>query len=458
MRKNKPLSTQIWLVFGFTLILSLFLIILVPWTLPFFFTPVIYSAIEKAQQAVLDLEAASSLTYEELSLAEGGRHQPFRPRVNHFILYADGTTFSIDELTANFVEESFNNALQQEEDIKRYESQIGSSRLFYVLRRLERSDRTIYLVSYLGDVYRDELVQGLFFRLVLVIGLTLLLCWFPSILVARYLSNPLVQLEQHVKQIADLNWYRPIEVTRRDEIGSLAVSIERMRQRLIQQDEAQQSFLQHVSHELKTPVMIIRSYVQSIHDGIYPQGDLAGSVKVIGEESERLEKRIQNLLYLTKIDYLSTHEPTAAESDLKAVLGEVISRFRWRRGEVQWFVNMESLTAPGAPEQWTVAFENILDNQLRYAASRVEISLTRQDDQEGTVYTRIRLWNDGPPIDEAAQERPFQKFHHGPGGKFGLGLAIVQHIVSRYRGIIWAANENNGVAFYIKLPFSETDI
>ncbi|MCG6197942.1 sensor histidine kinase, partial [Anoxybacillus sp. LAT_38] len=75
-----------------------------------------------------------------------------------------------------------------------------------------------------------------------------------------------------------------------DEIGRLARSIERMRERLVRQDEAQQAFLQDVSHELKTPVMVIRSYAQSILDGIYPRGDLQGSVQVIDSEAERLEK------------------------------------------------------------------------------------------------------------------------------------------------------------------------
>ena len=75
----------------------------------------------------------------------------------------------------------------------------------------------------------------------------------PALPLYLSFSNPLVQLERHVKQIADRDWYRPIKVERQDEISSLAASIERMRERLVQQDEAQQSFLQNVSHELKTP-------------------------------------------------------------------------------------------------------------------------------------------------------------------------------------------------------------
>lgn len=452
MLRNKPLATQIWLFFGFALVLSLFLVGLVPLTLRSFFAPEIYATIEKAQTAGMKLVAKDSITLEELPFSEESEHLTFRLPVDHFILYADGRVVSSSGLPPTFSDEALNNALLQEEKVKRYESRVDSTRLFYVLRRLDGSGGEVFLVSYMWDLYRDEMVQGLFMRLLFVIAGTLLLCWLPSILLARYLSNPLVQLERHVKQIADRDWYRPIKVERQDEIGSLAASIERMRERLVQQDEAQQSFLQNVSHELKTPVMVIRSYVQSIHDGIFPQGDLTSTVKVIDEESELLEKRIQDLLYLTKIDYLSTHEPTAAKTNLKEAVEEVINRFRRRRGEIRWSVDLALLAVPGAPEQWTVVFENILDNQLRYAASRVEVSLSRQEKEGGEAFARVRLWNDGPPIDEAALDRLFQKFQRGPGGKFGLGLSIVQRIVSIYRGRVWAANENKGVAFYLELP------
>ena len=98
-----------------------------------------------------------------------------------------------------------------------------------------------------------------------------------------------------------MNGNEPIEVDREDEIGKLGKSIEQLRNQLIYQDEMQQSFLQNISHELKTPVMVIRSYSQAIRDGIYPKGDLDCSVKVIDEEAERLEKRIKNLLYITNL-------------------------------------------------------------------------------------------------------------------------------------------------------------
>jgi len=449
--KNMPLATQIWLVFGFALILPFLLASLVPLFLPALFTPVYFKDIEEVQQTVLEKIEKGDLSLDQLPQLEDRFQLPNREYVEHVVVYSDNTVISSAALDRSIIAEIIQNTHNQEEDRRRYEVLLGDTRYYYALSRIEQPEVPVHIASLMVDIYIDEMVLGLFSRFVMIIAFILLLCWLPSILLARYLSKPLVRLGQHVQQIAGFNWAQPIRVDRQDEIGKLAASIERMRKILVQQDEAQQSFLQNVSHELKTPVMVIRSYAQSIIDGIYPHGDLANTAKIIEEESQRLEKRIQNLLYLTKIDYLSAHEPITTEVKLDQVIEDVIKRFKWRRGEVEWFVELSPLSVPGTPEQWTVVFENLLDNQLRYAASRVEISLQRQK-SDGRDSALVRLWNDGPSLSEADLERLFYKFQRGPGGEFGLGLAIVQRLVGAYGGKVSLVNEKGGAAYYLMLP------
>jgi len=448
--QNRPLAVQIWLVFGFTLIIPFLLLSLAPWAIPSLFTPAYHKTIERAQESVIKSAAEDGITTEDLQRLTGNLSHPPRLPVIHLLIHSDGTVVSSSTLDHAIIREVKDHTLVQQEDLQHYESRLDSSNYFYVLRRLNQPGGAVFLASLMTDVYTKEMIDNLFIRFVPIIGFILLLCWFPSILLARHLSKPLVQLEQHVQQIAGLNWHQPIKVDRQDEIGRLAASIERMREKLAQQDEAQQSFLQHISHELKTPVMVVRSYAQSIMDGVFPEGDLVDSVKIIDQESQRLEKRIQNLLYLTKINYLSTHEPLSTKAELHKVLEEVTTRFRWRRGDVEWSIELTPLSVAGAAEQWTVVFENLLDNQLRYAANRVEVSLKRQNSEGGEI-ALVRLWNDGPAISEPDLEKLFRKFQRGSGGEFGLGLAIVQRIVSAYGGKVWVVNEQEGVAFYLSL-------
>ncbi len=261
-------------------------------------------------------------------------------------------------------------------------------------------------------------------------------------------------LERRVKKLANHEWDESFQLDRKDEIGELGDSIEQLRNQLLKQDESQQSFLQHVSHELKTPVMVIRSYSQAIRDGIYPKGNLDCTLQVIDNESERLEKRIGNLLYLTKLDYLSLHNTSKEIFSLDELIKEVVERLRWRRNELDWFVKLEPIKIKGDIEQWIVVLENLLDNQIRYSDTKISVFLTKsiEDDKEKAL---LKMWNDGDPIEDKIMERLFDKFNKGYKGQFGLGLAIVYRIVTLHDSKIWAENEEDGVSFYVEIPLSE---
>ena len=253
--------------------------------------------------------------------------------------------------------------------------------------------------------------------------------------------------EKDVKKIAEQNWHEPVTVNRSDEIGKLGASIEQMRKRLVSKDEAQQTLLQNISHDLKTPVMVIQSYAQSIQDGIYPKGDLSQTVKVIEDESKNLEKKIRDLLYLTKLDYMSTHQLAQDDFDFTALLHEVVDRLRWRRPEIQWEFDDANATIKGDKELWTKVLENVLDNQLRYAETKVSLSLAKHQ-----TNVQCTISNDGPPIDQSVLQHLFEPFKKGANGEFGIGLSIVKRIVTMHDGAITAENTDTGVTFSLTIP------
>lgn len=458
--KNLPLSVQIWLVFAaITLGISMSLTVLFPWTLRDFFTREIYATIESAQ-SLLFTRFAGELNREmwEAGIFLERRQQPQDIRaVNHFIISCESEeiiSFRPPFLSEEFLYKVKNEAKEQMSGSRRYSGQVGGRKIFYVISKSNIWGYDVFLVSYMWDSYREDLVQTLFKRLVLIMSLVFLLSWVPSLGLARYLSNPLVTLEKRVKKLANRDWHEPIQLQRKDEIGRLGQSVEQLRNQLIRQDEAQQSFLQHISHELKTPVMVIRSYVQSIRDGIYPKGDLTSTVQVIEEEAERLEKRIRNLLYLTKLDYMATRKPLHETFDMAQLIREVIERLRWRRRELDWSLKLSSLEIKGNIEQWRVALENLFDNQIRYAREQVKISLSAGGSGNGAAL--LHIWNDGPAIEREIMDRLFQKFNKGYKGEFGLGLAVVQRIASLHNAKVWAANEEEGVSFYLEIPVAST--
>lgn len=448
--KNKPLSIQIWIVFAaITLLISIMLSVILPLTLRDFFTEELYATIESAQRLMFSTYDLPSLRdFLESEGLENTRQTLENIRtVNHFFIHDNNQVLISSSLSMEFIDEVINQAQIQENVSQRYSGKVGKEKVFYVITKGRALNQDIFLVSYMWDSYRQDMVQTLFKRLALVMFIVSIFSWIPAILLSKYLSSPLVALERKVKKLANYEWNEPVEVDREDEIGKLGKSIEQLRNQLLYQEEMQQSFLQNISHDLKTPVMVIRSFAQAIRDGIYPKGDLDNSVKVIDDEAENLEKRIKNLLYITKLDYLNTNEISKQDFHLDKLIKNIAERLAWNRSDIDWQLNLPSTTINGDLEQWRIVIENILDNQIRYAKHAILISLNSKNDK-----ILLRFWNDGPPIEPEVLGSLFTKFNKGKKGEFGLGLAIVQRIVNLHNAEVWAKNEEEGVSFYVEIP------
>ena len=446
--KNRPLWLQIWVVIAaITLTIFLLLSFVLPSTLRSFFTKEVYASIDAAQDLVFN-QFSSDIYRDSLGPDFFGENSEILKNirtVNHFIIH-DNKIILDSSVPRSFLDTAAKEAYSQKEVSKEYTGKIGEQKIFYIITKGKALGQDAYLVSFMGDSYREDLVSTLFKRLTIVMSFILIFSWIPSIFLSRYISKPLVDLEEKVKHLANNEWDQPVNILRKDEIGKLGDSIEHLRKQLIRQDEAEQSFLQHVSHELKTPVMVIRSFTQSIKDGIYPKGDLNSSIDIIDEEGERLERKVKNLLYLTKLDYLSNHDKDKVSISLDELLEEIVDKTSWQKPNIKWNLELMPISIEGNLEQWKVVIENLLDNQIRYAKDNIKISLKKDNGK-----TLLRIWNNGPEIEENLLNNLFNKFNKGHKGEFGLGLAIVDRIIKNHNSQIYAKNEDNGVSFYIEI-------
>ncbi|WBW98537.1 sensor histidine kinase [Oceanirhabdus sp. W0125-5] len=268
-----------------------------------------------------------------------------------------------------------------------------------------------------------------------------------GILLSKYLTKPLKKLKIAVKNIGERNWNTPLTVDRMDEIGELSYSIEGMRRELVKNYEQEQWMLQKISHELKTPVMIIRSYAQAVNDGIFPKGTLEDSIKTIDSEALRLQERIKDLLYLTKLNYMTKHEVIEKTPiNLKSLIDDVCYSFKAKKGNVQLKEDLFDCIIDGISDQLKVVFENIIDNSLRYA--KTEVSITFTSNKNNLI---VNIFNDGENISPKVMDNIFEPFFKGSKGNYGLGLAIAKNIIDIHDGEITIQNEKNGVSFLISL-------
>ena len=476
--RSWSLSDKLWLLFAAVLsILFLLLGIVFRWSIRDFFTTEAYRTIEYAQEVrVIELQGGF-IPFEDIDLnslrnvRDVGHIIVFDREFDLIDYYLNrfGTQDSSDKISPSpdstsrdilisgtiipeilpAIQSIRENAEKQTSSSERYETLLSGRSLFYVIRNEEISGRDVTMISYMWDTYMNTLSSTLFSRLLLVMAIMTVVSLVFIIVFSRYLTKPLKKLSEDVRMISKRNWDRPISLNRSDEIGELADSIENMRKSLSEQDREQQSMLQFISHELKTPVMVIRSYAQAIKDGIYPAGDLDSAIDVIDKEIQRMDLRVKDLLFITRLEYLSRHDLEKEKVNLSELLEDTVGRFSFQRDDIDWNLNLKDFKTEVNEEQLAIAIENILSNQIRYAKSRIEVTMEVNEREESLL---IRFANDGEKVAETKLEELFKPFNKGVGGENGLGLSITRRIIELHGGAISIVNEGEFVATIVTLP------
>ena len=272
------------------------------------------------------------------------------------------------------------------------------------------------------------LVLGTF----LMIGL-MIVCW--STIVVRKIER----LKTKIDNIDNPDYNHKIDFQADDEIRSLALAVEDMRISLINQEEYRNQMYQNISHDFKTPLTVIKSYIEAVEDGVESESTALSTIK---EQTDKLEQKVHSLLYLNKLDYLKNSQNNSSELvDMEKIIKEEVEKFKFHRKELKFSVNIDKKSKYyGSEENWETILDNLLSNFMRYA--KKEITITAKQN-------KLVLYNDGDQIDEDFLEVIFTPFRKGIKGEFGLGLSIVKKTLNVMGYDITIQNEKNGVSFII---------
>ena len=309
--------------------------------------------------------------------------------------------------------------------------------IYYCITQLNDGRYLVSLVpnSYEGQ-FRSKLVNNVVNLNIMVAAVLLMILtiWVASIIV------PLYQIKTYINRIkndepAELN------IDRRDEIGDVANALRDMQAELARQNKEKQEMIQNISHDLKTPIATIRSYGESIKDGIYPYGTLEQSVDVIIEHADRLDKKVRSLIALNKMDYLLDSCEPGDHLNMSQVIDKAILSLKVVRPEIRIETDVDKTVCfHGEEEPWRIVVENLMDNALRYAKALIKIEL-----KPG----QLVVFDDGQLLDEDRMKKLFHPYEKGTDGQFGLGLSIVYRVCTTYGYHVSAENRTDGVAFRI---------
>ncbi len=321
-----------------------------------------------------------------------------------------------------------------------YDSRIklNESDIVYSVKPFQEGNYS--LVSILTDDYRKEFKDALM-EVVLNVSVFLFFGLFVFILVwVLSLIHPLNLIRNYINRIKT-GEEGSLQLRRHDEIGEVAEALTSMHDELEKQQRIREEMIQNISHDLKTPIATIKSYSESIKDGVYPYDTLEKSVDVISEHADRLEKKVLSLITFNKMGYLTDSSEEGEHLYMPDIITKAILSCRVLRNDVQIETELDENTYfHGEEEPWRVVVENLLDNALRYARSVVRITLS-----DGL----LEVFNDGELLSKDRIDKLFVPYEKGTNGKFGLGLSIVKKVTETYGYNVTGENMNDGVIFRV---------
>ncbi len=272
-----------------------------------------------------------------------------------------------------------------------------------------------------------------------------------SLLLARRLSRPVLELSSATRRLASGSEAEPVPVRGRDELATLARSFNAMAGDLQAAREAQRTFLMSVSHELKTPLTAVRGYAEGLGDGAVDPDEAA---RVIAGEAGRLERLVADLLDLARLER-GQFSVARCPLDTAEVARGVAERFAPRARELGVVLEVDAdgrAPATGDPDRLVQAISNLVENGLRVTPAGRRVTIRAHPGE-------MSVSDQGPGLAAEDLPRAFDRFYlHTRYGSdravgSGLGLAIVRELVGAMGGEVEVRSPAGaGATFTVRLP------
>ena len=305
----------------------------------------------------------------------------------------------------------------------------------------QENSNDITKIALTNDRYINKTKADVLYSVLPITLITFIIISFMLIIWSHIIVRRIEKLKEKIDHIDDDSFNHHVDENQTDdEIKTLDYAIEDMRNSLKHQEELRNQMYQNISHDFKTPLTVIKSYIEAVSDGVEsaPQ-----ALDVIQEQTNKLEQKVHSLLYLNKLDYLKSYNNVKmVPVDINRLVKESTEKFKFSRKDVKFSLSLdEKASFIGTDDLWETIIDNMLGNFIRYAKTEIKITTKKKE---------IIFYNDGPNIEEDLKEGIFIPFRKGMKGEFGLGLSIIKKTVDLMGYTIEIRNLKKGVSFIIK--------
>jgi two-component system sensor histidine kinase VicK len=240
----------------------------------------------------------------------------------------------------------------------------------------------------------------------------------------------------------------------------MAAELQQKMENLKQMDRVRTDFVANVSHELKTPLTLIKGYIETLQGRAINDTEKASKfILIIKEHASRLENIIEDLLSLSELE-LSKDCLNKTEFDMKKLIGEVTLGFGYaidaKRQTLSVNHQGDDFRIKADRDKIEQVIVNLIDNAVKYTNETGQINISILGKQNEII---LVIQDSGVGIPREDIDRVFERFYRVDKarsrelGGTGLGLGIAKHIVLAHNGQISIESEiNKGTKVLVRLP------
>lgn len=325
----------------------------------------------------------------------------------------------------------------------------------------------IYAMASLQPV--DEAVQMVQDYYIYIVAFVVVLIFLASFYYSKQIAKPLLKINDTTKKIAHLDFTEKIPITSKDEIGDLSQNINTLSNKLhshigqLEQDiekerkleNTRKEFIAGVSHELKTPLSIMKSCISILKDGV-AEHKKDYYFQAMEKEVDKMDILILDMLELAKFES-GTYNMKMDSFYIDGVIEEICEQLSSEIEKKELSVHKHICPAEVVGNQNRIeqVIVNFITNAIRYTPHKEDIIISVIDEKN---HIKVCIENKGAHIEEEQLDKIWDRFYRVDAarkrsqGGTGLGLAISKNILELHNAEYGVKNTEDGVLFYFYLP------
>lgn len=296
-------------------------------------------------------------------------------------------------------------------------------------------------------------------------------------LYAKRFTKPLIKMSEVTEKMSGLDFSEKLDIKRNDEIGALSQNInklsasldtaltelkttnESLKEDILREqaiDKMQKEFTSSASHELKTPIAIIRGYAEALSCTLSENPEALEYCDIIINEADKMNSLVLNMLEASLYSS-GVNKPQKVCFSLNGFISSFMKRnepiFKEKGINAVCELSCDCLVF-GDEKQLETVLSNLVSNACSHASGEKLLKVSADTSKEKAV---VSVYNSGSFVDDRDKDNIFKSFyradkaHSRKEGRFGLGLAIVKSITELHGTQCGFKNEEDGVTFFFEI-------